>query len=538
MATAGVGEGDSTIESNSTSGGRRAGGGGSGGRRGERHGAGDRHASRGGDAGRHAPARGEARARSHRDAGEHRRHPDQGPGGAGDDGTGVTHDKAGAAQDSTGGVQDGGAQDGGAQRPDAAPSWFGRRIEVEVGPVAHGGHCVARAEGRVVFVRHTLPGERVVAEITEDHGGSFCRADAVEVLSASPDRVTAPCALARPGGCGGCDWQHVTPSAQRALKSTVVAEQLLRLAGIEMAVEVEELPGGPLHWRTRTRLAVGRDGRAGLRAHRSHRVLALQDCPISVSGLLDGVVDRTWPAGVEIETVADDAGRHHVAQREPVVGTRRWRTRWRHGGRAEQHAADRTWRLRADGFWQVHPAAAETLAEVVGQWAQAPVGGRAWDLYGGVGLFAAVLAEQVGVTGSVLMVESARTAVADAESNLADLPQVRCVADWVERAIVRDVAEDAVDDDSVAVDTVAATEDDERPDVVVLDPPRKGAGRAVVDAIASRSPERIVYVACDPAALARDLATFAGHGYRLARLRAFDAFPMTHHVECVALLTK
>jgi tRNA/tmRNA/rRNA uracil-C5-methylase (TrmA/RlmC/RlmD family) len=305
----------------------------------------------------------------------------------------------------------------------------------------------------------------------------------------------------------------------------VVAEQLQRLAGIEWAVEVEELPGGPLHWRTRNRLAVGRDGRAGLRAHRSHKVLPLADCPISARGLLDGVVDRSWPAGVEIETVRDDAGRQHVAQREPVVGTRRWRTRWRQGGRAEQHAVGRTWRLRADGFWQVHPAAATTLADVVGEWADAPVGGRAWDLYGGVGLFAAVLAEQVGVTGSVLMIETARTAVADAETNLADLPQVRCVMGQVERELA-------------PADPEVATDEDDRPDVVVLDPPRKGAGRAVVDAIAGREPERIVYVACDPAALARDLATFAGHGYRLVRLRAFDAFPMTHHVECVALLTR
>jgi tRNA/tmRNA/rRNA uracil-C5-methylase (TrmA/RlmC/RlmD family) len=175
--------------------------------------------------------------------------------------------------------------------------------------------------------------------------------------------------------------------------------------------------------------------------------------------------------------------------------------------------------LRADGFWQVHPAAADTFATVVREWAAAPVGGRAWDLYGGVGLFAAVLAEQVGATGSVLLVESARAAVADAEANLADLPQVRCVADRVERIVVRSPGDDL-------------------PDVVVLDPPRRGAGRVVVDAIAGRRPARVVYVACDPAALARDVATFAGHGYRLAELRAFDAFPMTHHVECVALLSR
>src|SRR5947209_1094225 len=135
-------------------------------------------------------------------------------------------------------------------------NWTGTRIEVEVGPVAHGGHCVARAEGRVVFVRHALPGERVVVEVTEDKGGSFCRADAVEVLEPSPDRVEPPCPVARPGGCGGCDWQHASAEAQRSLKAAVVAEQLQRLAGLDVAVEVEALPGGLGEWRTRLRMVV------------------------------------------------------------------------------------------------------------------------------------------------------------------------------------------------------------------------------------------------------------------------------------------
>jgi tRNA/tmRNA/rRNA uracil-C5-methylase (TrmA/RlmC/RlmD family) len=182
---------------------------------------------------------------------------------------------------------------------------------------------------------------------------------------------------------------------------------------------------------------------------------------------------------------------------------------------AVERAGGREWHIDAHGFWQVHPEAADLYAEIVGEWAQAPVGGTAWDLYGGVGLFAAVLAEQVGPDGSVLVVESARGAVADGRRNLADLPQVRFKAALVEDAALTG-----------------------RPDVVVLDPPRKGAGKAVVDAIAAHEPDRVIYVACDPAALARDVAGFVEHGYRLERLRAFDAFPMTHHVECLALLTR
>jgi tRNA/tmRNA/rRNA uracil-C5-methylase (TrmA/RlmC/RlmD family) len=407
-------------------------------------------------------------------------------------------------------------------------NWTGNRIEVEVGAVAHGGHCVARAEGRVLFVRHALPGEQVIVEVTEDKGGAFCRADAVEILEASPDRVEPSCALARPGGCGGCDWQHATPAAQRDLKAFVVAEQLHRLAGLDVKVEVEELPGGPLGWRTRQRLAVDAQGHAGLRAHRSHRVLPLagNGCPISVPDLFGDVLDTAHEPRTELDVVLDDTGTRHVASLEPIPKRpRQYRTRWLTGGTATQHAADRDWRLHADGFWQGHPAAAQTLAEVVADYAATPEGGSAWDLYGGVGLFAAVLAEQVGPDGSVLMIESVASAVDDARRNLADRPQVRFLTGRVEHALV-----DGTD--------LAVGGADIEPDVVVLDPPRKGAGRTVVEAVAGEAPLRVVYVACDPAALARDLACFAENGYRLAALRAFDAFPMTHHVECVALITR
>jgi tRNA/tmRNA/rRNA uracil-C5-methylase (TrmA/RlmC/RlmD family) len=380
-------------------------------------------------------------------------------------------------------------------------SWLGRRFEVSVGPVAHGGHCVARHEGRVVFVRHTLPGERVVVSVTEDRGGSFCRADAVSVLTASPDRVPVSCPVAVPGGCGGCDWQHASWAAQRALKASVIAEQLRRLAGVTMPVEVEELPGGPLRWRTRVRMTVDPDGRPGFRAHRSHRVVPVEDCPISAYGTVDEVVGRSWEPGSALTVSVDANAETHVGD-----------------GVAVERAARREWRVSSDGFWQAHPDAADVYAEVVAAWSGLRAGEAAWDLYAGVGLFASVLAEAVGSSGSVMAVESFRPAAEEAAENLADLAQVRVFAGKVESVLRAGEGPD--------------------PAVVVLDPPRKGAGREVVEAIVSRGPRRVVYVACDPAALARDVATFATHGFGLERLRAFDAFPMTHHVECVALLTR
>jgi tRNA/tmRNA/rRNA uracil-C5-methylase (TrmA/RlmC/RlmD family) len=385
-------------------------------------------------------------------------------------------------------------------------TWLGNRFEVTVGSVAHGGHCVARHEGRVVFVRHTLPGERVLVSVTEDRGGSFCRADAVSVLTPSPDRVTPSCPVATPGGCGGCDWQHASWAAQRALKESVVAEQLQRLAGLSMPVTVEELPGGPLRWRTRVRMTVDASGRPGFRAHRSHRVVPVSDCPISAYGTVDEVAARSWPPGASLTVAVDAQAATHVSVDESPADV------------AVERAARREWRVSADGFWQAHPDAADVYAEVVASWSGLRAGESAWDLYAGVGLFASVLADQVGPTGQVMAVESFRPAAEEGASNLADLSQVRVFAGRVESVLRAGEGPD--------------------PDVVVLDPPRKGAGREVVEAIASRTARRVLYVACDPAALARDVATFQSHGFTLERLRAFDAFPMTHHVECVALLSR
>jgi predicted RNA-binding protein with TRAM domain len=227
-------------------------------------------------------------------------------------------------------------------------SWLDRVLDLEIGPVAHGGHCVARADGRVVFVRHALPGERVRAVVTEDRHGSFCRADVLAVLVPSPDRVEAPCVWARAGGCGGCDYQHATPAAQRRLKADVLAEQLQRLAGVDRAdfdTEVEELPGGALGWRHRMRLAVGPDGQAGLRAHRAHDVIPIADCLLAPTGMLTPVLERTWRPGDEVQVELDGDGEVHVSSgagrdRRPVP----------------RRVAGREWLVPPGSFWQVHPA--------------------------------------------------------------------------------------------------------------------------------------------------------------------------------------
>ena len=375
---------------------------------------------------------------------------------------------------------------------------------VDIERVAHGGVCVARAgDGRVVFVRHGLPGERVRVVVTEEKK-SYLRADAVEVLTPARGRVTPPCPWAGPGRCGGCDWQHVDVAEQRRLKAEVVREQLQRLAGIERDVVVEEVPGtrDGLHWRTRMRFAVDGNGRAGLRPHRSHDVVPIDDCLIAVSAArVPELVGRDWPPDSEVSVDVSGSGERAVSMGTPDE-------------LLTEHAAGRDWHVPVGGFWQVHPAAADVLAEAVLAFAEPTVTDRCLDLYCGVGLFAGALAPHVA---AVTAVEYDGRAVAAARTNLASDEHVTVVRDRVDRWVRRDP---------------------QHADVVVLDPPRKGAGRAVVDGIVAREPRTVVYVACDPAALARDLATFADQGYALERLRALDLFPMTAHVECVAELVR
>jgi tRNA/tmRNA/rRNA uracil-C5-methylase (TrmA/RlmC/RlmD family) len=398
----------------------------------------------------------------------------------------------------------------------AGGPWQGSELEVEVGPVAHGGHCVARHEGRVVFVRHALPGERVRVRITEDGGGSYCRADAVAVLRASPDRVRPPCEYAGPGGCGGCDWQHAAVPAQRELKAAVVREALARLGGLpDVPVTVQPLPGGPLGWRTRLQFAVDGAGRLGLRRHRSHEIELIDSCPLATAEV--NAVDapaRLWPDAEVVEVVAATGGDTAVRQ------TPRGRGAPRLAGPAvlTERAAGRDWQVAAGGFWQVHPQAAATLAACVVDLLRPAAGEAVLDLYAGAGLFAGVLAGHVGITGRVLAVESDPAAVADARANLAGHPWVSVHHGRVENLLAADPPRFP------------------RPDLVVLDPPRAGAGPATLLAACALRPRAVAYLACDPAALARDLKAATGHGYRLADLRAFDLFPMTHHVECVALL--
>lgn len=447
-------------------------------------------------------------------------------------------------------------------------------MQLTVGEVVHGGWCVCRENdtGLVVFVRHALPGEIVRAVVTQATA-RFARADAVEVLAASPDRVTPPCPYAGPGRCGGCDWQHASRPAQRAFKAAVIRQQLNRIAGIEREVVVEALDGDEegLDWRTVVSFAVNDRGAAGLRKHRSHEIIEVDRCAIAHPLVTEvGVTGQRWPAGSSVEvcvsphsgetgvlvagaaradrgtpaadTLPDVAADSLLVARRatPPAGSggglgRRSRAGGRPGGSGGpapvrghgylmQHAAGRDWRVTIGGFWQVHPGAADALAADVLVALEPSAGETALDLYCGAGLFAGVLAQAVGPGGGVVAIEQDQAAVRDARHNLREWPWAR-----VHRGDVAEVLR--------RIGTGGAS-------LVVLDPPRTGVARPVLDLLCAGTspgadaPRRIAYVSCDPATLARDLKLLTDGGWELGGLRGYDAFPMTHHVECLATLTR
>ena len=403
----------------------------------------------------------------------------------------------------------------------------GREVDVEVTNIAHGGYGVARLDGRVIFVADAIPGERVRARISDDRKPRFWWADTVEVLEASPHRrphLWAEADVARDPAerPGGADFGHIEPAHQRALKAHVLSDSLARMARLEREVEVEAVdgPADGGGWRTRERLHVASDGTVGPFAARSHRVVPVADLPLGTAALREAApLGERMPehAGGAVEVLAPSVGgaRLILGRQAPTV--------------IRERVGEREFRVDDAGFWQVHAAAPSTLTRAVQDAIdEARFEPRAanLDLYGGVGLLAAAVGDRFGSTVRITSVESDARATEHAQENLADWLGATAVTAKVERW-VRTLADASVTE---RARLAAAT--------VVLDPPRSGAGREVLTAIAAVRPAQLVYVACDPVAFARDAGVLGELGYELTGLRAFDLFPSTHHVEAVGAFVR
>ena len=386
----------------------------------------------------------------------------------------------------------------------------GDLVQVTIEKVAHGGHFIARHEGAVIFVRHAIPGENCTIQITSI-GKSFNRADVVSVETPSEFRVVAPCSFAHRNGCGGCDFQHISVDHQRTLKSDVITEQFARIAKIDLQIDVEEVDAST-HWRTRAIATTDRNGKLGFFKSRSHSIAPVTDCLICVKRMnFSEIASRDLKGDVRVEISSSNTGERSIAL-APTRGEEKARLT---EGLAVLHenVLGRTLEVSQESFWQSHKKAPEVLTQAVLEYAQLQIGEYVLDLYGGVGLFSAAIVDAVGPTGHVDLIEGSKVATADAARNFAAYSNITITTGDVAKLLPRIYAAD----------------------VVVLDPPRDGAGKEAVAHIARLAPRAIVYVACDPAALARDTAYLADHSYSLVKVRAFDLFPMTHHIECVAL---
>lgn len=420
------------------------------------------------------------------------------------------------------------------------------------------GRCVGHIDGRVVFVRFALPGELVQVQLDEPHNRDdrFWTGETVRVLEASPERVDPAWPLAGPlaqgGGTGGADLIHVSLAGQLAWKATTVSEQMQRLGHIDTEVPIERMPGdialGGLHWRTRIEMVADEQGRPSMRRRGTHVRVPIDTMPLATKSLL-AVADaaHAWNGGFEpgarIRIAVPEPRSVDVSLPDttPQQALAAVDTNYAVLVEGQLHAGTMelteqatieghtfTYTVNAAGFWQMHRAAPLVLPNhvlgLVHRVLQEQRHAVIWDLYSGSGLFTLPLATLGAQRVQMLTVEGAKPAVASARRNiraagLRDVVDARCgdVARTLASGVPHALA---------------------RPDVVVLDPPRAGAKAKVCKQIAASGARAVIYIACDPTSLARDTATLVAQGYRLTDIRAFDIYPMTHHVETVALFEK
>ena len=386
-------------------------------------------------------------------------------------------------------------------------------LKLKIEKVAHGGVFIARHDNKVVFVSGALPGEVVNAKVVQDTK-SFLRAETLEVIEPSEHRVKHFWKAAL-RGAGGAEFGHIALDYQRTLKTDVLREALSRMAGLESDVQVEAAPGDDkangLRYRTRVQLNVDESGTAGPSKVRTNEIVFTRDLPLAVLEIEElGLHLKNFNGVEKIKIAASN------------TGNLQWSIDKKLNGDAQliERVAGRTFRLSPGSFWQAHKAAPELLTGCVKEFADLlgfDSEKQNLDLYSGVGLFSATLSNSYP-GAKFLAVESAKQAIEDGERSTQDLPNLK-----FHRA---DVLKFLRSQSAGSFDTF------------VLDPPRSGAANKVVEQLIRLQPRNLIYVACDPVALARDLKTLGEAGYHLKAIKAFDIFPHTHHFETVVALSR
>lgn len=385
----------------------------------------------------------------------------------------------------------------------------GEILTLNIEKVAHGGFCVARHEGVVVFVRHCLPGEIVEAKLTSlAPGKRSWFAQTIKVIKPSTNRVESKCDFFKTDGCGGCDWQHTTSKYQRELKLEVLIEQLARFGQVNNAAEIcsiHAVEPSEQNWRTRVRLVASPEGNWGFRKTRSHEIQEINKCLIADQSINE--VLATLPKGN-----VDDQVLIVKSKDETIVYP--VETRSSRAPNSVQEVDGHDFAVAGDGFWQVHPEAAAVLSNQIKKSINGLKIDSFADLYAGVGVLAHSVLQEFPLA-KAFVVEADRNAAQNTKENLKKFKNVQVINERVDRW-TKSIKN--------------------KMDVVILDPPRSGAGQNVMQQICAHTLQKIIYIACDPAALARDVLVANKYGWKLEVVVAFDLFPMTHHLESVAVL--
>jgi len=385
---------------------------------------------------------------------------------------------------------------------------IGDIITLDIGSIANGGHFIARHNNQIIFVRHTISGEKANVKITAVNS-KFAFGDAVEILKSSKDRVEAPCKYAHPDGCGGCDFQHIKPQAQSVLKRTVIQDQFKRIAKIEVIPElISTEPSNGLNWRSRLNLSVSENKNLGLRAYRSNKIIEVDECLIALKGINDSeIFSKKWDHENNLKISYSSERDINISQfGKNVSGSNNLR----------EVVDDNKYEISPQSFWQSHKNAPGLLLEQVIKFANIKKSQKICDLYGGVGLFTLPISKLTGENGEVHLIEMDSICIKDASKMFGDIKNIFIHHGKVEQKL-----------GSI-----------KKIDTIILDPPRNGVSKQVINQMIEKKPKSIIYVSCNPSTLARDSKTLLDNKYALSNIVCLDLFPMTHHIESVASFTK
>ena len=385
---------------------------------------------------------------------------------------------------------------------------IGEILTLDIGNIANGGHFVARHDNQIIFVRHAISGEKVKVKVTAINS-RFAFGDAVEILKPSKDRISPPCKYSHPEGCGGCDFQHINYDVQSDLKKEVIKDQFKRITKIDISPEIITAnPSNGLHWRSRLNLAISENKKVGLRAHKSNNVIEIDECLIALKEInKSDIFSANWDSKENLNISCSSTNQINISQfNKSIIGP----------DKLTENVDKNEYTISPKSFWQSHINAPSLLLQQVIKDADIQHDQIVCDLYGGVGLFTLPISKLIGKNGQIHLIEMNDTCIEDANIMFEHIDNIYIHHGTVEQKL-----------GSV-----------KKIDTIILDPPRNGVSKQVINQMIEKKPNTIIYVSCNPSTIARDSKILLDNKYSLSNIVGLDLFPMTHHLESVASFKK